>query len=38
MKVSRSILHPKTVLVGGIMKDECGELVKQFFRKKRESY
>jgi tRNA(adenine34) deaminase len=34
--VSKKILHPKTVLTGGIMEKECGELMKDFFRKKRE--
>ena len=27
--------HPKTELVHGILKDECGELMKTFFRNKR---
>lgn len=27
--------HPKTELVYGILKDECGELMKSFFRNKR---
>jgi tRNA(adenine34) deaminase len=27
--------HPKTELVHGILKDECGELMKSFFRNKR---
>jgi tRNA(adenine34) deaminase len=35
-KISKSILHPKTILVSGIMEKECGELVKEFFRKKRD--
>ena len=30
-----SPFHPKTVLVRGILSDECGELIKSFFRKKR---
>ena len=33
--ISRKILHPKTVLKGGILEDECAELMKDFFRKKR---
>ncbi len=33
--VSGKILHPKTEVIGGIMADECGELVKEFFRRKR---
>jgi tRNA(adenine34) deaminase len=28
-------LHPKTEVVSGIMKEECGEIVKEFFKKKR---
>jgi tRNA(adenine34) deaminase len=27
--------HPKTELIHGILKEECGELMKQFFRLKR---
>src|SRR5262245_39839730 len=34
--VSKKILHPKTTLTGGIMEKECGDLMKEFFRKKRE--
>jgi tRNA(adenine34) deaminase len=33
--VSKKILHPKTILVDGILEKECGELMKEFFRKKR---
>lgn len=35
LKISKSILHPKTVMTAGIMEEECSELVKEFFRKKR---
>ena len=28
-------LHPKTEIVSGIMKDECGQLMKEFFQRKR---
>ncbi|HNP48959.1 MAG TPA: nucleoside deaminase [Bacteroidia bacterium] len=35
MQTSKNILHPKTKLISGIMQEECGELVKEFFRKKR---
>ena len=35
LKISKSILHPKTVLTSGIMEEECSELVKEFFKKKR---
>lgn len=31
----RNLLHPKTELIGGIRKEECASLVKEFFRKKR---
>src|SRR5689334_15366091 len=33
--ISKKIFHPKTILVGGILETECGELMKEFFRKKR---
>lgn len=29
------IFHPKTEVVGGLLEDECGTLVKDFFKKKR---
>ena len=35
LKISRSILHPKTALTSGIMEKECSEIVTEFFRKKR---
>ena len=35
LKISKSILHPKTVMTSGIMEEKCSELVKEFFRKKR---
>ena len=28
-------LHPKTEVIGGILKDECGQMMKDFFAKKR---
>lgn len=28
-------IHPKTVVVGGVLADECGTLIKSFFQKKR---
>ena len=31
----QSLLHPKTKLQGGILADDCGNLVKEFFRKLR---
>lgn len=29
------VFHPKTEVVGGLLADECGEIVKAFFKKKR---
>lgn len=34
-KFNPTLLHPKTELVSGILKDECGEIVKRFFKNKR---
>jgi len=34
-RLSENIYHPKTKIIGGIMKDECGELIKNFFKEKR---
>ena len=31
----RNPLHPKTQIIGGIRKEECASLIKEFFRKKR---
>ncbi len=28
-------LHPKTIVKGGVLKEECGELMKRFFEAKR---
>jgi len=33
--VGNKILHPKTELISGIIADECSELLKTFFQKKR---
>jgi tRNA(adenine34) deaminase len=33
--VRQNLLHPKTVVQGGIMKEECSRLIKDFFEKKR---
>jgi len=30
-----NLLHPKTIVVSGIMEFECGELMREFFREKR---
>ena len=32
---SPSLMHPKTDVTSGILADECGELVSEFFRNKR---
>lgn len=34
-RLNQKITHPKTVITGGIRENECSELVKEFFRKKR---
>jgi len=34
-RLGRSMLHPKTEVTAGVRAEECGELVKEFFRKKR---
>lgn len=34
---SKNILHPKTTIKGEVMKDECSQLLKDFFKKKREN-
>ena len=31
-----SVLHPKTKVSGGVLAEECGDLVKEFFARKRE--
>ncbi len=33
--VNKKILHPRTVLVGGVLEDECAMMIKDFFKKKR---
>lgn len=35
LKFSKKILHPKTKLTYGIMDEECGLLMKEFFKAKR---
>lgn len=32
---SPSLLHPRTQVTGGVLEDECSELVKNFFKSKR---
>ena len=34
-RLGREMLHPKTEVTAGILADECGALVKEFFKKKR---
>lgn len=34
-KIQPSLFHPKTLVTNGIMENECGELIKEFFREKR---
>ncbi|MGM0620226.1 MAG: nucleoside deaminase [Bacteroidota bacterium] len=34
-KHSSNALHPKTEVVGGVLSEECTELMQEFFRKKR---
>lgn len=29
------IIHPKTQIIGGVLEQECGELMKRFFKSKR---
>jgi tRNA(adenine34) deaminase len=33
--VNKNLLHPKTELVSGLMQNECGALIQEFFRNKR---
>ncbi len=33
--VSSSLLHPKTKLSGGVLEEDCSNLIKSFFEKKR---
>ena len=34
-RFSPSLMHPKTAVVSGILAQECGEIVTEFFRNKR---
>ena len=34
-RFSPSLMHPKTEIVSGIMADECGNIVSEFFQNKR---
>lgn len=33
--IEHSVLHPKTEIIKGILNDECAQLIKTFFQKKR---
>ncbi|HPG32218.1 MAG: nucleoside deaminase [Lentimicrobiaceae bacterium] len=33
--ISSKLLHPKTIVRGGVLSDECSSLMSDFFRKKR---
>lgn len=34
-RFGKELYHPKTEIIGGIMANECGQLVKDFFKSKR---
>jgi tRNA(adenine34) deaminase len=34
-RIDYPVLHPKTIITGGILENECGELLKKFFEEKR---
>jgi len=34
-RIGRQLLHPRTEVTSGVLADECGTLVKEFFKKKR---
>lgn len=34
--VDHALLHPKTKITTGVLENECSEIMKEFFRKKRE--
>lgn len=33
--INKSVLHPSTEIIGGVMEEECALLIKEFFVKKR---
>jgi tRNA(adenine34) deaminase len=37
-RVTENILHPKTIISNGLMSKECGDLVKEFFKQKRDKH
>lgn len=34
--VPTTVLHPKTICIGGVLEQECGQILKDFFARKRE--
>jgi tRNA(adenine34) deaminase len=36
-KVNQAVLHPKTVVVSGVLENECAVLLKDFFATKRKT-
>lgn len=34
-KLNQTVLHPKTILVKGVLEQECGDIIKKFFQSKR---
>lgn len=34
-KISEPVLHPKTIVIKGVLEDECSKILKEFFQKKR---
>ena len=34
-KIKKKILHPKTLIISGILEQECSKILKDFFKKKR---
>jgi len=34
-RIGKSVLHPKTEVIGGVLEKECADLLKGFFKKKR---
>lgn len=35
LKHSPTLFHPRTEVIGGILEDKCGEIMKRFFQRKR---
>ena len=34
-KINEPVLHPKTIVIKGVLEDECSKILKEFFQKKR---